>query len=581
MKKHITLLILLCLLSFCCASSYAEEPPASCPKCNHLDWNPTLVHLDPTCVTEGYTGYLCSYYGCGFIYKTSTTSPLGHNFTGSNPRVCCNAGCNEPNPAALTSFNFSVETNLSTYPAPSVTTLIPVAAPNTATGYINYSVDPAGIVGLGASKESSLTGASLNTPVYIQAIKAGETVLSLYIYDGCGYYQTIQRTITVTGKAATNPASIEVYPKSATIEPGKTATISATVLPSQADQTVSWYSDNTTVAMVTNGVITGIAPGYATITVASTVDKTVSTPISVFVPDIKVTSISFPSKTVVLNTGSSTTINYEVLPANAVNKTLTWESSNPSVAYVDSKGCIYGIADGVAVITAYSSDKSVSETCSVTVSSVISPTYSPSTIYTTHYCPGYYSTGSNYEDTNYAGYLMNFRGPLYTRTGYTQTGWSLDYYGQTLDFNFYKSYSNVSNLSLYPYWTANPGNPLKLTINYDSSLGTVYYNGKVFPSGHYWSINEGETLNLSFSPIQNYYASYIKLAGRYYSIYNNSFTVSYSDMQASNQTAYVSFVSKYSSPKTGDDSMPGFWITLGTFSAAMLCCTTVIRKKKY
>lgn len=580
MKKYLVLFGLMALFLLNGMVSFADAP-SECPQCKHTDWMPTEITVNPTCTEDGFTGYKCGITGCGYIHKISTTPAYGHNFIGSNPRVCCNPDCSAANPDALTGFSYTVETNLYSYQAPSSTTLMSVAVPNTATGHIDYSVTPAGIIGLGSGNESAISGAALNSRLSVNAIKAGSAVLSLKIFDGCGYYRTEQCTITVTGEPLEAPASIEVYPKSATIEPGKTITISASVLPSQADQTVSWYSDNPTVATVANGVITGVGPGYATVTVASMKDKTIYTPITVYVPDVKVSSISFSSKTAVLNIGSNTTISYEIFPANSVNKTLTWESSNPSVAYVDSKGCIYGIAAGVAVITAYSSDKTVSETCSVTVTSTVSPTSVPGTLHTTHYSPGYYASGSTYDDTNYTGYLMYIRGPQYTRTGYTQTGWSLDYYGQTLDYSFYTSYNSSSDLNLYPYWTANPSSPLKLTINYDSSLGTVYFNGKVFPSGHYWSIHEGETLNFSFSPIQDYYASYIKLAGRYLGIYNNSFTVHYSDMRASDQSAYVSFVSRYSPPKTGDDAQPGLWLTLAVLSSVSLTAAALgLHKKK-
>ena len=82
-------------------------------------------------------------------------------------------------------------------------------------------------------------------------------------------------------------------------------------------------------------------------------------------------------------------------------------------------------------------------------------------------------------------------------------------------------------------------------------------------------------------PVSNYYASALKLAGRNTSIYNNAFTVSYSDMKATNQSATVSFTSIYGKPKTGDKANIALWIALGLLSMAGTGLTAkyVYRKK--
>lgn len=66
--------------------------------------------------------------------------------------------------------------------------------------------------------------------------------------------------------------SVSVSPSSATIEQGETIELTETVLPSNAtDKSVTWSSSNTSVATVSNGIVTGVSPGTATITV-TTVD---------------------------------------------------------------------------------------------------------------------------------------------------------------------------------------------------------------------------------------------------------------------------------------------------------------------
>ena len=62
---------------------------------------------------------------------------------------------------------------------------------------------------------------------------------------------------------------------SLTLTPGKTETLTATILPSNADnKEVKWFSSDETVATVENGIVTGLAYGNATITASTSNKKT-------------------------------------------------------------------------------------------------------------------------------------------------------------------------------------------------------------------------------------------------------------------------------------------------------------------
>jgi len=63
------------------------------------------------------------------------------------------------------------------------------------------------------------------------------------------------------------PSSVTVSPATETVVEGATTTLSATVLPSGASQTVTWLSSSPSIATVnaTTGVVTGVAPGQAVI----------------------------------------------------------------------------------------------------------------------------------------------------------------------------------------------------------------------------------------------------------------------------------------------------------------------------
>ena len=80
---------------------------------------------------------------------------------------------------------------------------------------------------------------------------------------------------------------------------------------------------------------------------------------------IAVTSVSLDKSTATIAVGKSVTLSATVSPSNASNKTITWSTSNSSVATV-SDGTVTGQSSGTATITA-TSNNGKSASCSVTV----------------------------------------------------------------------------------------------------------------------------------------------------------------------------------------------------------------------
>ena len=77
-------------------------------------------------------------------------------------------------------------------------------------------------------------------------------------------------------EAAVKPTAIALDPTTVTLNAtSNTATLTPTFTPQDATQTVTWTSSDEGVATVNNGVVTGVAPGTATITVTSTLDENV------------------------------------------------------------------------------------------------------------------------------------------------------------------------------------------------------------------------------------------------------------------------------------------------------------------
>lgn len=83
---------------------------------------------------------------------------------------------------------------------------------------------------------------------------------------------------------------------------------------------------------------------------------------------IPVTQITLSKTSSSLSIGNSETLTATVTPSNATNKTITWSSSNTSVASVNASGQVTAVGKGTAIITATATDGSgVSASCTYTV----------------------------------------------------------------------------------------------------------------------------------------------------------------------------------------------------------------------
>ena len=92
--------------------------------------------------------------------------------------------------------------------------------------------------------------------------------------------------------------------------------------------------------------------------------ETISNPITI---NQLITQLTLDHTELTLEEGQSSTLTAQILPENATNKTLSWESNNTAVATVEN-GTIYAVQAGNAVITAKTSDGSnLTATCNITV----------------------------------------------------------------------------------------------------------------------------------------------------------------------------------------------------------------------
>ncbi|MGM9644356.1 MAG: Ig-like domain-containing protein, partial [Eubacteriales bacterium] len=165
-------------------------------------------------------------------------------------------------------------------------------------------------------------------------------------------------------------SSVALNTTSKTLMAGNTYKLVATVLPSNADITdVEWTSSKPSVATVSSdGVVTALSAGTTTIT-ATSVDGGIKAncTIAVQAANIAVTGISLNKTRTAMNVGATETLTATIFPGNATNKTVSWKSSDTTVASV-SNGVVTANSVGTATITVTSADGGYTANCLVTVS---------------------------------------------------------------------------------------------------------------------------------------------------------------------------------------------------------------------
>ena len=169
------------------------------------------------------------------------------------------------------------------------------------------------------------------------------------------------KTIPVSG--------LTVSQTSLTLTEGEEAHLTVTVVPDNAtDKSVVWKSSDAAVATVNDGLVRAVAPGTATITVATPDgQQTASCFVTVNRQAVPVTSVSLDQTSLEMLVGDEVTLTATVSPADADIKTVSWSSDNEAVATV-ADGKVKAVGAGDATITVTTTDGGKTATCAVTVS---------------------------------------------------------------------------------------------------------------------------------------------------------------------------------------------------------------------
>ena len=158
---------------------------------------------------------------------------------------------------------------------------------------------------------------------------------------------------------------ITLDPARLTINKGASAMLTLTIKPEDFTDTVSWKSSDTSVVTVSDtGVVKGVGLGTATIKVVVG-SKSASCTVIVQQP---VTSISLNSSSRTMDALETFQLTATANPSTAVDRRVSWSSSDPAIASVDANGLVTAYKKGSAVITVSAMDGSgVTATCKITV----------------------------------------------------------------------------------------------------------------------------------------------------------------------------------------------------------------------
>lgn len=196
----------------------------------------------------------------------------------------------------------------------------------------------------------------------VTAVKEGTATITAKAGDKSATCAiTVSKNIITVTSVTLDKTSLELVE-------GDETSLTATVKPDDAtDKTVTWTTSDAAIAKVTDGKVTAVKEGTATIT-AKAGDKEATCAVKVAKKVINVESITLSKTTLSLKKGESETLTATVTPDNATDKTVTWSTSNAEVATVEN-GKVTAVKSGTATITAKAGEESAS--CAVTVTTPV------------------------------------------------------------------------------------------------------------------------------------------------------------------------------------------------------------------
>ncbi|MGN0437191.1 MAG: Ig-like domain-containing protein [Lachnospiraceae bacterium] len=188
----------------------------------------------------------------------------------------------------------------------------------------------------------------------VTGIKEGAVLISVRTKNG--EKQAVCKVI-VKGEG-TN--TITLKESDISLKTGETYSLNVT----SESENVKWSCDNLSVAKVEQGIVTGVGEGTAFVSVVEENSGRVAT-CKVTVTDCGVMGVTLP-ESMDVQVGMYALLNANVIPEAAQNRKLQWESSDPSLLFVDeNNGLMKGLKEGDATITVTTLDGGYQSSCIV------------------------------------------------------------------------------------------------------------------------------------------------------------------------------------------------------------------------
>ncbi|MBQ7854449.1 MAG: Ig domain-containing protein [Muribaculaceae bacterium] len=206
----------------------------------------------------------------------------------------------------------------------------------------------------------------------VTAVANGKATITATTIDGSELSASCEVKIGIQ-----DVESITLSQKTAEIKPKDMLNLTCVVSPDNAtEKTISWTSDNTSVAVVrTNSdgsaTVLAVAPGIANITAATNDGTNLSDTCEVKVLKLA-ESITLDKTTASVNTDNIIDITATILPDDADYKNVTWSISNETLATIKTNEngsvSVSAINPGVVTVTATTVDGSnLSASCEITI----------------------------------------------------------------------------------------------------------------------------------------------------------------------------------------------------------------------
>lgn len=232
--------------------------------------------------------------------------------------------------------------------------------------YIRPDILPVYATNKNLTWESSNTNVATVDNGIITGVAVGNCTIKATTQDGSELSTTCSLKVYIQVLQIQAPSKVDLA------KSGDTVTLHPTVIPDNAEDKTLLYSvlDNTVASVDSTGKITAKVNSGTTKVVIKSKDEGATATVNVIIGNIVlVDSITFDKTEETISTGDIMQINATVLPVNATDKTLTWESTNTNVATVDNTGKVVAIKEGHCKIIAKANDRSDSKAeCELTVS---------------------------------------------------------------------------------------------------------------------------------------------------------------------------------------------------------------------